>query len=88
MEGLLVREQANFNHKRMNINATNGWKLIYIAATDERDDLFEAGSNAQKHLTKGHHYTVNKIFTCCSFTFVELGEFPGLFFYSIDFIDG
>ncbi|KUO66299.1 MAG: hypothetical protein APF84_17870 [Gracilibacter sp. BRH_c7a] len=75
------------NNRRMNIYAPKGWKVVYIAATDERDDIFNAGRNAIQYLRKDQIYTVNMIFECCSFTMVELEEFPGIFFYSNDFID-
>ena len=89
METLLCNKgKSDCYSKRMNIYAIKGSKIIYIAVTDERDDIFDAGKNALKYLTKGQTYTVNKIFECCSFTMVELEEFPGLFFYSNDFIDG
>lgn len=79
---------TQLNHIRMNIYAPKGWKVVYIAATDERDDIYNAGRNAIQYLIKGQIYTVNRIFECCSFTMVELEEFLGIFFYSNDFIDG
>lgn len=90
MDTLLCKRDRNdsVNPKRMNIYAVRGSKIVYISATDERDDIFNAGKNARTYLTKGQIYTVNRIFECCSFTMVELEEYPGIFFYSNDFIDG
>jgi len=68
------------------ILARTGDAVRYVARADNRHDLFDASQNALRHLRKGGRYTVRQTYHYDDYTFVELAEYPGMLFYSYDFV--
>lgn len=84
MESLL--NQNTFKNS-MNLYAVQGDKVRFMASKQGADNYFGARENAEKVLEKESVYTVKTMHGYDVYTFVELEEFPGLLFYSTDFVD-
>lgn len=76
--------------KDMNIYAEEGDKIIYEGSSDTQELNFmdnNTVANAKKYLKVGDIYTVKQTFPLSWVTFVELKEFPDVYFNSIHFKD-